>query len=1216
MAEVLQERPWESFRNPEVNLPWERFKTPTQDKPWERFSSGSSPQDVAPVTRPQEITLDSVLSKYEGRGLTRKDFMADPELMQLVEKNLNKRYKDGTLVDPKADTRTAEEKFDTWLNYHRAVNAGNSVSLVNEVAYAASADEDTLSSLGEGYKLFDSMDNALIGEGTWADTADAVGDYLYYSVVDPTTILSLGVGKAFAQAGTKGAATALRIGAKAAFDTALKKAGKKGITGVAAKELADKAAAEVTQKGFAAIGTTKVRTEATEKAFEALRKDAVEAGMTEAAARALAKKAIDKTAAQGSLALAKQEATKFAIGSYGTDMVVSVGADLAYQHTQMITGAQEDYSIPQTAIAAIGAIATPAVAAGFRGAAKGVKAVLPNVTPEFNSAVNAFRGRSKEASMELIKSSVDIDALNSNLKGSVKSFLDNLDKSTDWKASIVDAKKAGKLESAQANSEFLRYLLNGYAHEAEGASEGYSYQLAKAGVRYVPRYEGDNPTNFLMDAVSWMDPKVFKTFAEGFEKKAGVKLDIPNYSPAAFAEKSRAAVSGGAVNLNTLSISSKILNTGDGYRAVRKENPISDPESAAYGQWVLSIWKRMLTSHPATTAANVTGWAGLSLLNTTSDLVQGTLEYGVGTFARIGGRADAGRALQQEGKNTLLSVARRGGAILNWEATQKEAQELFTQVPSIREELAKTLAGDSGIESTGSVIKNFNIPDNLATRSAESYVDSAQKLTGVVLQDQITKSLSFMSALDREILRHYGKTYDEFMDQPDAWAQWASKEFNTEVLPRALDRAQRETASKSWTDKKGNNTWLLGAKIMENISNHPYGGYLIPFGRFFNTSVAVIGDFSMVNAIRHKFLKNSAIDKAQDKEMELISRGITGWGIVAGMGFLAQEKIEAGLAWNQELNADGTITDKTFDFPESYLRIAAQVVAHGVKDGEVPRPLYEELIQVYGANAFRASQEGLQAVQDLIAKGASGDAEGVIDGGWRAALNFAANIISGATRPLDVPNQMVGVATGNLGSIDRRQGDVFKNEALRYLDKIFPLEGEQRYSPTRGTEIHTDMGKTLFGSRRNPENTTIDKLLNNIGQAPWQAIRWEGEPEVKNRLDGLIAPVLNAYANKLKEDYPNFNSLKLEQRQHLVTEEVIKPSKEIATRMLRSGSGSESILGVLETLGKKPKGEVSKVLEYLGQGGSVAEIAKMEGGEEKLKTILYLVENWDRIMVP
>ncbi len=57
------------------------------------------------------------------------------------------------------------------------------------------ANDETKARLGAGYSLFDSMDNAFTGEGSWREMGDALFDYTKNVVYDPTTILSLGFGK-------------------------------------------------------------------------------------------------------------------------------------------------------------------------------------------------------------------------------------------------------------------------------------------------------------------------------------------------------------------------------------------------------------------------------------------------------------------------------------------------------------------------------------------------------------------------------------------------------------------------------------------------------------------------------------------------------------------------------------------------------------------------------------------------------------------------------------------------------------------------------------------------------------------------------------------------------------------------------------------------------------------------------------------------------------
>mgnify|MGYP001413386480 CR=1 FL=1 len=52
------------------------------------------------------------------------------------------------------------------------------------------------------------------------------------------------------------------------------------------------------------------------------------------------------------------------------------------------------------------------------------------------------------------------------------------------------------------------------------------------------------------------------------------------------------------------------------------------------------------------------------------------------------------------------------------------------------------------------------------------------------------------------------------------------------------------------------------AKFVERISNSPGGGFLIPFGRFFNTVTAMVGDYTGFNAGKHVLSKVYKREKA------------------------------------------------------------------------------------------------------------------------------------------------------------------------------------------------------------------------------------------------------------------------------------------------------------------------------------------------------------------
>ena len=1137
-------------------------------------------------TAEEPLDFDSVMSRYEDKALTKEDFLNDPQLMGLVRKNLSYRFRDGSIIGRTAtgalggatvsgiEDMDDEELFETWQNYHRSFAGGQSVTTANEIAYVQTADEDALIAMGEGYKLFDRMDNAFVGEGTWGETFDAVGDYMTAAIWDPTTVLSLGVGKVFTTAGTKGAAFALKEAAKQAAEAAAKNAIKNGATKKAAEAIGQQAARQTVQKGFQQIG--------------------------------------------------RQGAVRGTVAMAGTDLVTSVGTDVAYQDVLMATGAQEAFSVTQTAISALGAIATPALVAGGKLAAKGISAATKN-SPLFKQ-YETFKymtvGKDPAKITEQVKNRIDLTKLNEGMAKSLQNFSDNLAKGQEW----TDAKKSAKalLEGAGLQANVNRGSVDFFNNFLIGTEDNWGLipNLKEAGFVYVPRFKDDKVSNWIGESIQWLEPSIVKKAVEDYEATTGVKLGI-GYTPETVAAAFRLNASDAGAQLLLSSRASSMLREGSKTpwqnamkEFVEQSQKVPEKELPAYGAWAQSVWKRLLTSHPGTTGLNIKGWSQITLMNSASDLVLGVLNFGQAGVKAAGGDLAGAKYAVQRGKGSILGSLRRGYNFLDPMATIQEAEWFLQMNPEVANQLFKQGAGDTGV---GNALGDFNIKGQ-PFEAVEKVVGKAQQITGVVLQDEVTKMISYMSALDQALMREYGQTYGDFMGREDVWVEMATKRYQDKVAAPALDRALRETVSKSWGDKKGGqaNFALHIAKEIERFSNNAVTGYAIPFGRFFNTATATFGDYTGINFIRHLIKKGAGkeVDIAEEEGLELLAKGIVG---ISAIGIMAQgaiEKIEQGLAWNQERRDDGSIADVTYDFPESYLRGVAQLVGHKIKDGSPPPELATEVGLMLGAQTFRATQEGIMVIAEFGKAILQADASQVYNTGTEMMSNFFSGIISGATRPLDPINQAAMMMSGDYAIADRRQGIEFWNQSLRYVDKIFPVnDEEQRASPTRGLTVTPDMGRVFGGVRSSPENTPAERMLNSIGMAPWKAVRWDGDPKVKNRMDEFIAPMLNAFAEGVLRDHPNFFDLPLEKRQFLVSTKVIEPAKREAERMIVTQTQSEPSLNTLREIGKASEKDQRKVLDFLGYEGSLSDIAAEPGGQAKLDTILYLIQNWEDVML-
>jgi len=150
------------------------------------------------TTKGSIANLNNILSRYDGKKLIKEDFLNDDALMDVVYSNLEARFKPastvgtayrgvtglsggttgGTIAGPR-DYRNMdrEEAFEIWQNYHRSFAGGQTVTTANELTYSGFADDVTKNKLGAGYMLFDSMDNAITGAGSYSEMGDAIWDY-------------------------------------------------------------------------------------------------------------------------------------------------------------------------------------------------------------------------------------------------------------------------------------------------------------------------------------------------------------------------------------------------------------------------------------------------------------------------------------------------------------------------------------------------------------------------------------------------------------------------------------------------------------------------------------------------------------------------------------------------------------------------------------------------------------------------------------------------------------------------------------------------------------------------------------------------------------------------------------------------------------------------------------------------------------------------------
>jgi hypothetical protein len=94
------------------------------------------------------------------------------------------------------------------------------------------------------------------------------------------------------------------------------------------------------------------------------------------------------------------------------------------------------------------------------------------------------------------------------------------------------------------------------------------------------------------------------------------------------------------------------------------------------------------------------------------------------------------------------------------------------------------------------------------------------------------------------------------------------------------------------------------------------------------------------------------LDFATREGAEALGKMAAGWALITTGIYVTgggKDRIENNLAYNQDMQPDGSIQDRTYDWPVSTMRLLSQIGAHGLgvdnnwRWSEVPSDLWKEL---------------------------------------------------------------------------------------------------------------------------------------------------------------------------------------------------------------------------------------------------------------------------------
>tara|TARA_R110000803_G_C11986931_1_gene321455 strand:+ start:1596 stop:5192 length:3597 start_codon:yes stop_codon:yes gene_type:complete len=1169
---------------PEVDDGYEEPLFVTSDGYEEPIGGSDDPSRTVEVETGDFIDLNSVMKEYgalesdlSAAELTKEQILKDPRLMKVLRANLTARNQQGlaqdlyrgatalsggaTVGSRDYSTMDADDAFETWQNYQRSFAAGQSVTTANEVVYGMSASKDTQRKLGAGYMLFEAMGNAYTGNGSLSEMADATWDYAKNAVHDPMNLAAFGLGKIFTYGVTKANGLLLRNAMMKQFQTYIKN----GMTATAAKK---------------AVATTVAKA----------------APMTVA------------------------------------DAAINMGVDVGQQMQLIDAGAQEEYSKAQTGLAAAGAMVIPALF----GVGLGVKELrkmdfLSDTFLAYKKIDKIALDLGADAAKAAVDNRVNKDtitqAVDDNfglIEGDSKQFL-NWEDVKDQAELGIESRGEESVDIDIVDTFYKRFWFG----DVDADKKGYYAALKESGfVVHKSMLEKNDRsgrrvgiTGVYGQAIEYLTDDTVEKMMKNFESSTGQNLGI-DYTADALSDHfiKRTSTAGKLLwtpsqisRLDKLGLNATELAAEMAGKAVKKAD---EPKRQ---QFALSVYKRLLTSHLATTGSNIKGFGSLVSLNTGADMFTAVANISQGAvYKYIRGDVDKAQQMYNRGYGSALGAMRRFTDVLSPELSMEYATTILEMNPKIMEKLFRDVGGDGGVRDT---TKHFNLdPNNKLYAGVDAVTKGAQTLTMVRLQDDLTKTWAFGTNVNQAIMRAYGVSPEKFFSDPTRAAlDMATDKFQTEVLEKASFRTLRETASVNWSTLPANNAFREAARMIEQITNKSFVGYVVPFGSFFNTTVATMGDLTGVNAARF-FLKKGGTDFVTQEGSEAFGRMAVGWSAIAIGVPSARERIAEGLSWNQDRNDDGSINDRTYDWPYSTIKVMEQIFAHGLGDSndirdfkysEVPGDLFQTLFD----------QVGGQSVRDVDAFGRSLKEWGteMIESETvpEALFNFFApplgRVLQGASRPLDMPNQVYGLMTDSNMTPDLKQGASTYNSALKYVNNLFDtVDGlPRKATATRGYNKPVDTSKQIMGYRMSPEPTPIETMLNSAGKSPWNAISFNGPAVIKNQMNALVEPYLNSSAVKYLRKNPTYFRMDLADKEKVISK-IVGDAKKQVIRVFESGAIPKS-LEMVRVISSKNKKETQKVMKYLGVEGSLEDLLKEEDGLLTLQKIKVLLDNYDKI---
>ena len=1048
--------------------------------------------------RPLEMPTTTPTEREPTRTVTREEpFDGDLTQSDLLEyENLNRIR--AYMIDRKGiqyRDKEPEEVVDDFMEHMRFFNT-NLVSTGGEVRFITNASEEEKARAAEAYQLYDQLGSVFANDGFFG-AVEGVGEYIQAAALDPSNYIGLltgGLGKAGAFSGQLGGRALIRQAAREASERAMAS----GATREAAEAAAQRAADRTIQRLARRNVTGDAATEVAERVAQSERNRFVA-------------RAGSRAEAEGLAGMAATDARRALYATTALDGTFAALNDYQIQNVMLDVGVQEEYSRTQTALSSVFGLVGGGLQLAGR-AARGASGLS-------DSRVKLEDARTRADQENLIRSALSPDEIDKSVE-----IIDDVVSS--WQQKV--GRGTDLYGDTSAPVEILYEIMMG-----KNGRGGLADLARDKGIRITRnRLVSDVMTDF----VRQLPPEKLAEINAKLEPMTGLTLGETAGMGQRLSDLFSKDISVAGRTLNVMSQVKKTINGGVVHAnnmmdTLARQDAVQDAinvevgkiaQTGKVGQYVQSVWRRLLVSSPATSMINVAGYAQFSFGQTVADL------FNAGTFtlyglARGGNLTAAGREALQSARVYSTIQAQKMRNFADPFTTHDTYMALLDQNDELEKRLFESFTG--GVDRN---IAKFNLnPNSTAVKVTESLTEAANNLTGVRIQDSFTKSQMFITELDKNLRLTKGKSLEEVMS-----TGLIDDIFDDDIINPALDTTLKSVYSKNYTtDDQG----MLAdvAKLIESISNTPVIGTVLPFGRFLNNTVATVYQWSPVSFFpaATRIMKKSSDAGEKIMAREAFARSAVGTaGLVAAWEY-DQDRLDKGLAYNEIELSDGTIIDAKNTFPFSLFLILGRM-ANLQSRGQ---PIPEELSIEFGTQVgVGQAATDLQFGNDMVAVYDSIFNIGSDEGGradlYKGLMRGLGNWTAGFTRPLDAVNKAVGYFDNTDAARDLRQAEgveLFTQASSRYLDNIFEamfdrvdgITGEElRVASREGAIRDANPLARIFGVNVRPARTATEQAYSMANMAEWTASERSQLPEYDRIFNSTIAPRLERAMERLLRD--------------------------------------------------------------------------------------------------